>query len=181
MSREISVLAIDLGSRFVGWARFELDHALLVARPVAAGVWEIGNRKATKGSKKKPGREADAAGAKWVRLAYYLAILSRESGATKIYFENVIGRHASRLAAAGYFGALAVLELHCANGRTSPVPVSVQEVKRFALGRGAGEKAEVVAAIERAFPSLGKLEEDAADAVSVGGAGLVADGWRVQA
>jgi len=178
------VLAIDLGSRHVGWARFELRGGENpTAVPVAAGVWEIGNLPALKGSKngKRPPRPADFAGVRWARLTARLTETLRQSAAQKVYFENVVARHASRLAAAGYFGSLAVLEQVCAGCLMNPVPVAVQEVKRFALGRGAGEKKEVIAAMQAAFPYLGPLAEDAADAVAIGGAGLTADGWIVKA
>jgi Holliday junction resolvasome RuvABC endonuclease subunit len=56
----------------------------------------------------------------------------------------------------------------------------VADVKRFALGRGAGKKEEVIAAIARAFPHLGELDEHGSDAVAIGGAGLTAAGWRIE-
>ncbi len=178
------VLAIDLGSVHVGWASFELHRGENpTAVPISAGVWEIGNLPELKGSKKgtRPPRPADWIGVRWNRLNARINEALRETGATKIYFENVVARHKSRGAAAGYFGSLAVLEKICAGCMMNPVPVAVQEVKRFALGRGAGEKKEVIAAIAFAFPYLGLLAEDAADAVAIGGAGLTADGWLVRA
>lgn len=184
MSATERVLAIDLGSVHVGWASFELHRGESpTATPISAGVWEIGNLPALKGSKngKRPPRDADWIGVRWSRLRSRLNEALKESAAQKVYFENVVARHASRLAAAGYFGSLAVLEQVCAACLMNPVPVAVQEVKRFALGRGAGEKKEVIAAMERAYPYLGKLAEDAADAVAIGGAGLTADGWIVRA
>lgn len=172
-------LAIDLGSRFVGWAMFATRPGLdPVAWPVNAGTWTIENLKATKGRNGKGGRPADRPGARWNRLRGQLAAI-RWASTDRVFYERT-RRHEGQQAAVAYGGSLAILEAFCANCELDLFPVEVADVKRFALGRGAGKKEEVIAAIARAFPHLGELDEHGSDAVAIGGAGLTAAGWRIE-
>lgn len=168
-------LAIDLGSRWVGWCIYELRPGENpTAWPVEAGTWRIENLKATKK------READPIGERWNRLRDRIKSVVFERGSPSTVLFEQTRRHEGQQAAVAYGGSLAILEGLCATAGMSPVPVQVADVKRFALGRGAGKKEEVIAAIARAFPHLGELDEHGADAVAIGGAGLTAAGWRIE-
>lgn len=183
----LHLLAVDLGSRLVGWAYFVGPDL------IGAGTWDL-----------EPPRH-QSRGVRWLRLTAALdAIVAGGNPVDLVVFEEV-RRHKSFprdrkgkapipnfAAAHAYGGAMAHLEAWVERQRPPGClpdegmqisSVAIADIKRAATGKGGGkgtDKAAVYEAAERRWPrhfQIGdKPEFDAADAAFIGLAALIGFG-----
>lgn len=156
----VKVLALDLGSRNVGWAVAEL----------AAGgpAVSIASVEAICDGKRKEGE-----GFRWLRFRAFLDRLVAIAKFEAIVFEEV-RRHSSTDAAHAYGAAKGVVVAFCAERGLPYSSVPIADVKRAATGKGGGpaaSKGAVLAAAQAKWPHLQIVSEDAADAAWIAVAG----------
>lgn len=122
-----SLLALDLGTA-CGYALRSGTGAII------SGTWDL-----------KPSR-FEGGGMRFVRFQRYLDEMHRASPLGMVLFEEV-RRHAGTTAAHVYGGLLGILTAWCETNGVPYGSATVQEIKKFATGRGNADKDAVIAAV----------------------------------
>lgn len=153
------ILAIDPATR-CGWAIFDNGA------PVASGVWRL-----------DPKRH-EGGGMRYVRLSVSLR-QAFESGPLDLVFYEEVRGHKGTDAAHIYGGLVAVITRACEAACVPYAAIPVGTIKKLATGNGNADKDAMVAAAAKRWPSI-KLEDDNhADALWCGVAGLIEVDERV--
>jgi len=146
------VLALDPATAF-GWAVFE-DGV-----PTASGVWDL-----------SPKRH-EGGGMRFVRLSGSLRQIFAGGPIDMVFYELVRG-HKGTDAAQIYGGLVATITRACEEAKVPYAGVPVATVKRTATGSGNADKTAMVNAAIARWPTI-KIEDDNhADALWCGVAGL---------
>jgi crossover junction endodeoxyribonuclease RuvC len=140
--------AFDIGTKF-GYAFRDVRGG-----PVISGVWDLTPRR------------FDGGGMRYLRFRDKLAEAHAVTPFTRIYFEEV-RRHRGTDAAHVYGGFLAELTAFC-EAQNPKIPYStatVQEIKKFATGKGNASKDEVIEAVEAW--GFRPIDDNEADALAI--------------
>lgn len=153
------VLAIDPATA-CGWAVFE------DGKPVAGGVWDLAPKR------------HEGGGMRFIRLSASLRQVFAGQPLDMVFYELVRG-HKGTDAAQIYGGIVATVTRACEEAKVPYAGVPVATIKRTATGNGNADKTAMVAAASRRWPEV-KIEDDNhADALWCGVAGLVEVGEAV--
>lgn len=146
-----NAFAADLGTS-AGWAA--VHNGLLHSGVIAS----------------KPSR-FDGGGVRFVKFEKALIEIMEVMPPEIVFFERV-HRHLGIAAAHCYAGYLAMLTTTCEKRGIPYTGLSVQEIKKFATGRGSADKELMVAAAKRRWPDQQIETHDQADALWCLHAGL---------
>lgn len=148
----MKILAIDPGTR-CGWALF------VNGAPIASGVWNLAPRR------------HEGGGMRFVRLASSLRALLADAPPSTVFYEEV-RRHAGTDAAHIYGGIVATIARECEERGIAYSGIPVGTIKKLATGKGNADKDAMVAAAARRWPSIEIEDDNHADALWCGVAGL---------
>lgn len=142
--RTVTILALDLGLK-TGWA-------LHVDGQVRSGVEEF-----------KTGRHTGA-GMQFIHFRGFLDRLHRDVPVGRIVYEEV-RRHLGVDAAHTYGGFWAHLTAWCQEHQVPFEGVPVATIKKYATGKGNAKKPDMVAAVQRRYPTV--TDDNTADAIAL--------------
>jgi Holliday junction resolvasome RuvABC endonuclease subunit len=140
------ILAIDPGTH-CGWAVMRDDDS------VDSGTWDLTPRK------------HESAGMRYVRLVRHLDALNDESVECICY--ELVSRHAGTTAAHVYGAIVGHLQSWAAQHNTPLAAYPVTVIKKHATGKGNADKAAMIEAARRQWPSQTILDDNQADALAV--------------
>lgn len=114
-------------------------------------------------------RRGDSPGIRYLRFARWLRETIQASGVRLVVYEKVM-RHLGTDAAHVYGGFEAHLQAFCAEQGVDHMAISVQTIKKFALGKANAKKAQMIdwalgQAAELGVP--GQIDDNAADALAL--------------
>lgn len=150
----VHILGIDPGTQ-CGWAVRDTLGLILAC-----------------GTLKLKGKDGERYGLRALRFKVSIENILSEHGITHIAYE-LVRRHVGTDAAHVYGGLQMLLELIACTWDLPCMPIPVQAIKQLATGKGNAQKAEMVAAACRKWPSIRIVDDNLPDALWIAEAGYL--------
>lgn len=147
----MTLLALDLGKT--------TGYALLGLTGIISGFVNFAPQKT---------RQFDGGGIRFFRMQNWLDEMHREAKLTEVVYEEV-RRHAGTAAAHSYGGFHATVTAWCEKNKIPYSTETVQDIKKFVLGKGSGpgtDKDAVIAAVNKKW-KLNIVNDNEADATAL--------------
>ncbi len=144
----MNLIAFDLGTK--------CGYAARINGQVNSGVMDLAPASS---------RKHEGAGLRYMRFREKLSVLLSEANAVSVAVFESVRRHLGVDAAHVYGGLLATLTSECERRNIPYEGIGVQEIKRYATGKGNAGKEEVIAAVR--VMGYDPIDDNEADAIAL--------------